>query len=438
MIQKEYVLSVPLEIEVDKKRIVDLITLELENNELSVWMIRFLLSRLRICKTKTANVRELVYNGGKVNRNGEFMNEDTWDKHDEDCRCNVYDLPKIDGHVCCKGNEVKDVQLHGILAINCKTPVFCEVGEAFDGFVSGMSKLMNSMVKECKFYQLIDKCKEAVTVNSDNSRCMISKGYVKAVMKEYKGLIFSELDKNVNSWSIMCEHRYKQLLCKNFGILSDNYEVCDKSREDIEASIMTEYDDKFGNRCKGMKNWNLNRGRVICKDKDINRVRPIVSYRRWYGRMYAKRIARALNIMIKIIVQGYENTKGKGRNKSKKAKKGVFNTMEMLNVNEASGVIYGLNKMENWKKQIADDKFTSVELDIKEQFTSLDRNECLEGLKWITDGMRGLVSNPVFLVMKRMSDKAGDRMLDGGRVTVTNKRYAHILTIDEVVEYVKF
>src|SRR4051812_12367037 len=41
------------------------------------------------------------------------------------CHCYVYDLPKIDGHVCCKGSEVKDVQLHGILAINCKTPVFC-------------------------------------------------------------------------------------------------------------------------------------------------------------------------------------------------------------------------------------------------------------------------------------------------------------------------
>src|SRR3954469_7992372 len=117
MIQKEYVLSVPLEIEVDKTRIVDLISLELENNELSVWMIRFLLSRLRICKSKTANVRELVYNGGRVNRDGRFMSKETWDKCDVGCRCNVYDLPKVDWHVCCKGSEVKDVQLHGILAI---------------------------------------------------------------------------------------------------------------------------------------------------------------------------------------------------------------------------------------------------------------------------------------------------------------------------------
>src|SRR3954452_16227987 len=152
--------------------------------------------------------------------------------------------------------------------------------------------------------------------------------------------------------------------------------------------------------------------------------------------MFAKRVARALNVMIKIIVEGYKITKNKGRNKA--GRKNTNDTMEMLRADEVTNFVYSINKYVNWTELLRQEKFTSVELDIKEQFTSLDRIECTQALMWICEKMKEFVYDPVFLVMKRVSDKEGDRMMDSSSVTVTNKRYAHVLSLKDIFDYVKF
>src|SRR5688572_25667971 len=107
--------------------------------------------------------------------------------------------------------------------------------------------------------------------------------------------------------------------------------------------------------------------------------------------MFGKRVVRALNVIIKWIAK--DRT-----------------TMEMVNVNDINHVIKSLNRLPNWKKMIGEDKFTSVELDIKEQFTNLDKKECLEALSWILNEISKKMDGKEFivLVMKRKSDKVSD------------------------------
>src|SRR5690348_11029690 len=97
--------------------------------------------------------------------------------------------------------------------------------------------------------------------------------------------------------------------------------------------------------------------------------------------------------MISCVVNGFHDAKSKGRGKSKKTNSGKV--MELVNVNDVVNLISYL-------------KFTSVELDIKEQFTNLDRDECLKALDWICEEMMNMVANPVFLIMKRKSDRMVD------------------------------
>src|SRR3954451_13464268 len=93
-----------------------------------------------------------------------------------------------------------------------------------------MSRLMNSMTKECKFHSLINKCLSAVSLNEFKKGSMICKEVVESVVKEYNGLVFSELDKNVNSWSVMCICRYRQMLKDNFSEKCAYYEKCVRHR----------------------------------------------------------------------------------------------------------------------------------------------------------------------------------------------------------------
>src|SRR5271154_5990863 len=80
-------------------------------------------------------------------------------------------------------------------------------------------------------------------------------------------------------------------------------------------------------------------------------------------------------------------------------------TMELVNADDAIRVIKSLNRLPNWKKQLEDDKFTSVELDIKEQLTNLDKKECFEALEWMFSKIRSIFDNKKVsvLVMKRRS-----------------------------------
>src|SRR4051794_20916171 len=177
----------------------------------------------------------------------------------------------------------------------------------------------------------------------------------------------------------VCECHYKECLKKNFGKESAYYNEVDNSQKVVENNVVKQYDKRFGRIVKGNKKWNICRARVIGKDKDLSRVRPIVSYRNWYGRSMGKRVARALNVLITCVVYGHDDANCKGR--GKKGKSYLNNVLELVNTSDAVNFVTGINKFKNWELLLAQNKFTSIELDIKEQFTNLDRKECIKAFK---------------------------------------------------------
>lgn len=90
---------------------------------------------------------------------------------------------------------------------------------------SSLSSSDNTSTSSILQEELINKCLMGVRIDVGQYNSMVCKNDVKAVISQYKGLVFSELDKNVSSWSVMCEKHYMYLLCKNFGVLSENYTI---------------------------------------------------------------------------------------------------------------------------------------------------------------------------------------------------------------------
>src|SRR5690349_2729625 len=119
------------------------------------------------------------------------------------------------------------------------------------------------------------------------------------VREKYKDLVFTELDKDVCSWSIRCPMDYYCGMKENFNVNSGHYENVKDDMQVVKEKIVKSY-KKLGlqNVCKGNREWDLNYPRVISKAKDVNRNRAIVSYRKWYGYRLGRVVARALNVLI--------------------------------------------------------------------------------------------------------------------------------------------
>src|SRR5277367_2672153 len=304
--------------------------------------------------------------------------------------------------------------------LNSKTPVYTSVGEARVLFEKKFNGILSSFGKGIDCDMVINRCLSSISMNTRSN--MIFKDDVVKCMRAYKGLIFSEVDKNINTWSVMCSCLYKRRMIESFGGANKSYINVNMNDKEVKNIVVSNYKEMgLDVICKGNKNWKVPTGRIIVKDKDFSCTRPIVSYQNWYAKMLGKRVARALNIMIKAVAKEHD-------------------TMELVNADDAIRVIKSLNRLPNWKKQLEDNKFTSVELDIKEQFTNLDKKECFEALEWMFSKIRSIFDNKKVsvLVMKRVSDKVSDRILMNDKITTSNRKYAHVLSLGTIKKYVRF
>lgn len=144
-INKEYVVSVPMEIDIDK----DIIIKGIQNsfnadNKEKLWMTKFIVSRLHVCKTKTETLHDVIYNASKINNDKEFMNNECFSINKE-CVCCVYDMENVDGHVCCKADMIKDPLLRYYLNLNSKTPIFTDVNSAVSRFSAKMLSFLSNV-----------------------------------------------------------------------------------------------------------------------------------------------------------------------------------------------------------------------------------------------------------------------------------------------------
>jgi len=108
--------------------------------------------------------------------------------------------------------------------------------------------------------------------------------------------------------------------------------------------------------------FKLNSGKVICKSKDLNRVRPLISYFENIAKSAGRFSSIALNVVIIALAK-------------------IWNTFDLYKTSDFLAVIKRLNLNGKWFPLIKDGNITYFEFEVKEMYSNLDKPEVTEALK---------------------------------------------------------
>src|SRR5262249_44819373 len=125
--------------------------------------------------------------------------------------------------------------------------------------------------------------------------------------------------------------------------------------------------------------------RVIPKMKDLTRMRPLVSYTQFISRNASKLASRCLTVIEKDL--------------NKK-----WNSINLTKTDNLAKVIKAINQTHEIRKV---EKWTFLELDIKDQFTCLDKSDVMESLKRAIQTV-GHGKTKSFAIMRRKTEKKRD------------------------------
>lgn len=128
--------------------------------------------------------------------------------------------------------------------------------------------------------------------------------YISNIINKWrKDFCLISLDKNPNTWALMCPLHYLELTKKEF-LNTRYYEKLQGDPKIHMEQIHRKYISLFGTdpKYRIQKNWKLGRAYVLPKNKDMNQVRSLVSFYNWISSPLADKIARALSVCIRTIV----------------------------------------------------------------------------------------------------------------------------------------
>ena len=115
--------------------------------------------------------------------------------------------------------------------------------------------------------------------------------------------MFIPLDKNVATYCVTCPSRHGKQFDNHFGTINDKkaeYELTDSSENKIRKIVEEDYKNKKLHQImKCRQKWVFPKASLLYKNKDINRVRPIISYAAFHSQPLGKTVARALTVIIK-------------------------------------------------------------------------------------------------------------------------------------------
>lgn len=100
----------------------------------------------------------------------------------------------------------------------------------------------------------------------------------------------------------MCPIMYEELLWRKFNTEEETYEAIEKEKEEILKDMKEEWKERgLEKECKWNNKANLAKVRIVPKNSDVTRQRPVVSYQDFGGKRLGRYVARALGVMIKWI-----------------------------------------------------------------------------------------------------------------------------------------
>src|SRR5688500_14773538 len=113
----------------------------------------------------------------------------------------------------------------------------CSIDEAQSMFIKKFNLLMYNMMPTFDCDSVVNKAGSKVNINKNLIKSCIFKEDVKLCINAYRGIIFTELDKNTHTWSVMCETHYKKKMIENFGIGVKQYERIENSADNIKLIV---------------------------------------------------------------------------------------------------------------------------------------------------------------------------------------------------------
>jgi len=322
---------------------------------------QYLSSHIKVVGKTYKSIGEMINNSRKVLK-----------KHDYICVCETSNLPKVNGHVCVKSIDLppEHKSLQNLLLRNKKTPIHFNL-KAYYGIQFNMLRTSlkniginswNQQLNEILFYKLKNSYQRIVDPTFIYQN-------IKNVIQPYSKFCFVELDKNANTFAVICKKLYIE---KNFEHFADkhHYEVIEKEEETLKKEIEEELKHlKLTTIGYVRKHWKIGPARLLPKNKDITKWRPLVSYYHFVGKNIGRKIARGIMTISKYLT-------------------GHWTTFELSNCAQFTEKVNSVNEL--YKKHDGLGFWTFCRFDIKNQFTHLPKKDVKTALKFALDAVEDI------------------------------------------------
>jgi hypothetical protein len=329
--------------------------------------------------------------GSMLNNSRHVLNEE--DRYKE-CRCHQHEkLPMKDGHVFLRASELPDEykELRDILTLCKKNPVTFNNRDYLGYQLRYIQRFLEKFIPNPSWRK--EDNEELIKILHRNfppdPKSPLHLSYILKAINSMRGYCFIELDKNANTWAIVCPHLYRQISKQNFN---DDvfYKKIDLPENQVKELIEKKYLRLDLHKIiKGNKRWTIPNAKLLPKNKDINRFRPLVSYYRFHSRPIGKYMSRALSVVIKAL--------------SKR-----WCTMELQNSKDFPTSIEKLNQNERWTSTFNETTF--AKFDIKNQFTNLNKTKVLKALQFALQELSSEIGIRYFAIRRRANEKHADRL----------------------------
>ena len=296
----------------------------LDNTPLNPSIRHYLKRTTRIVFTKRPSIGDILCNHIKIAKEHTFKSDTT------ECHCDAIDpdhtLPRIDGHLAFKATETEHTKFHALHLCTTNIPqpksfdLESEATRALCEFASDLRPLVNPKFSRRKFTNVkkTDPNKQRhfnkQSLHNDLRKLGIKKTAVKHVLRDinnfyttpptqeahttsipsirtiinlYKTysnkLIFSPLDKNPGCLFISCPCIQRKAIEETFVDDTDHYIEVDTTFDEIKLKLDKLYKqlkDPRKKRWGYIESGSLPYSYILHKMKDVERRRPLVSYRK--------------------------------------------------------------------------------------------------------------------------------------------------------------
>ena len=326
------------------------------------------------------------------------------------CECKSYPKEWLkDGHVSVKVRDVEDDEIRSTLDVNNKTMVRMSRAQVRRQILMSVKQLYRQVKEEVP--ENIRKEIDNLEPESDTG---VDYWKVSKVLAGLKGIVIYELDKNNKAMCLMCEKLYEKRMVESFS--GQQYRKIDVDLRTAENGILQIYKKTaIGERFGVRKLWSLDRAKVIPKNKDLSRMRLIISSAKSMEGKGAERCSRAMTVMVQWIGKRWTNM-------DIQDKRGVIDKMKKTNIDAR------WMKVRNGQTGV-----TYIELDMKNQYTNLRHDELRCAFESAIELMKREGNNRIWIAR----DKQNKR-LDNMDKKEQSKQVFEVLTIEEVAEYVYY